>query len=166
MGFAALQSQRVGLREHNGVEDAATIEPWLAEAVAAAAFPDPVLNPGTVKRGWLPREIKSGMLVIEQVRERAPIGFLEYEVAGGWLTFAFIGLAKPYRGWGYGSEAVRLVEEWATREGIAEWFRAEVPLGNGLGLYFWLRLGYRPGDSAEVGRDVMTMVREIESGEG
>ena len=37
-----------------------------------------------------------------------------------------------------------MLEEWAERKGVAKRFRAEVPLVNGLGLYFWLRLGYRP----------------------
>ena len=32
------------------------------------------------------------------------------------LTVGFIALAKAYRGWGYGSEAVRLLEEWGLRE--------------------------------------------------
>ena len=61
----------------------------------------------------------------------------------------FIALAKAYRGWGYGSEAVRLLEEWAVRERIAERFRADVDVRNGLGLYFWLRLGYRPADGGQ-----------------
>ena len=90
-----------------------------------------------------------------------PIGLLEYEMREGWLTVTFIALAKAYRGWGYGSEAVRLLEGWASREGVAERFRAEVDARNGLGLYFWLRLGYRPaGWHADGGRDSMAMVRE------
>jgi len=109
-----------------------------------------------------------GALVIAQVGEREPIGLVEYragEPTTGWLTVVFIALAKAYRGWGYGSEAVRLLEERANREGIAERFRAEVDARNGLGLYFWLRLGYRPAGRGEFGwqvdreADRMAMVR-------
>ena len=85
----------------------------------------------------------------------------------GWLVTTFIALAKGHRGWGYGSEAVRLLEEWAAREVIATRFRAEVDLRNGLGLYFWLRLGYRPARKDEFGwqeegeADRMAMVRVV-----
>jgi hypothetical protein len=60
---------------------------------------------------------------------------------------------------------VRLVEEWAVHKRLATRFWAEVDVRNGLGLYFWLRLGYRPGASAGDGRAVMKMVREIETRE-
>lgn len=107
----------------------------------------------------------NGALVIERTGADELVGIVEYEVEGGWLTLAFIALAKAYRGWGYGSEAVRLVEDWAIREEVAERFRADVPVSNGLGLYFWLRLGYRPASAGEfdwqrdVARDKMPMVR-------
>jgi GNAT superfamily N-acetyltransferase len=67
----------------------------------------------------------------------------------------FIALAEAYRGWGYGSETVRLLEEWAIREELAERFRAEVSARNGLGLYFWLRLGYRPAEGGNPDTFVM-----------
>ena len=95
-----------------------------------------------------------------------PIGLLGYTVSGGWLAVRFIALAKAHRGWGYGSEAVRLLEEWVVQEGLAERIWAEVPVAIGLGLYFWLRLGYRPegphdarGWRTERERDRMRMVR-------
>jgi RimJ/RimL family protein N-acetyltransferase len=100
-------------------------------------------------------------LVIERQAESEPIGIVEYEATDRWLSVVFTALAKAYRGWGYGSEAVRLLEAWAVREGLAKRFRAKVDARNGLGLYFWLRLGYRPGASADDGRDAMTMIREI-----
>jgi len=101
-----------------------------------------------------------GVLMIERTGESEPVGLMEYGVRDGWLTVPFIALAKTYRGWGSGSEAVRLLEGWAMREGLAERFRVEVPVQNGLGLYFWLRLGYRPLAAAEEGRAVLAMVRE------
>jgi GNAT superfamily N-acetyltransferase len=79
--------------------------------------------------------------------------------AGGWLTVGWIEVGEGWRGWGYGSEAVRLLEA----EAEAARFRADVDAGNGLALYFWLRLGYRPASVGEVPgktpRGIITMVR-------
>lgn len=158
-----ISGTRVILR-HIEDEDLPRIEPWLDEA-AAAGIPHPLpLSRGAGEgRSVGPRS--RGALVIQRIAEDEPIGIVEYTATDGWLTVLFIALAKAYRGWGYGSEAVRLLEEWAIREGIAERFRAEVDVGNGLGLYFWLRLGYRPAGRDEFGwrrereRDTMAMVR-------
>jgi GNAT superfamily N-acetyltransferase len=163
MGLAAFAGKRVRLRPF-GDGDSAAVEAWYEEAVLAAGIPYPRPLSRSAGEGRSVDSRSGGVLVIQRINEDGPIGLLEYEVKRGSLTVAFIALAKAYRGWGYGSEAVRLLEEWAV--GIAERFRAEVAVRNGLGLYFWLRLGYRPGDSAGVGRDVMTMVREIKSGDG
>jgi RimJ/RimL family protein N-acetyltransferase len=124
MGFADVRGQRVLLREHRGEEDSATIEPWLDEAVASAAISERVPSPAGVQRHAIVREGhppggRFGVLVIERIGETAPIGFLEYQVAGGWLAVGFIALGKPYRGWGYGSEAMRLLEDWAAEQGLA-----------------------------------------------
>jgi len=79
--------------------------------------------------------------------------------AAGWLSVGSIAVDAGQRGWGYGSEAVRLLEA----AGSAERFLARVDAGNGLGLYFWLRLGYRPARAGEVpgkaSRGIITMVR-------
>lgn len=99
-----------------------------------------------------------GALVIERLGDPGPIGIVEFDVSDRLLAIKFIALAKANRGWGYGSEAVRLLEEEAIRGAIAQRFRAEVDLRNGLGLYFWLRLGYRP-DAGSAG--VLPMVREL-----
>ena len=85
----------------------------------------------------------AGLLAIVRQSDGTVIGLLDYrpdEPAAGWLSVGSIALAAGLRGWGYGSEAVRLLEA----ETKAERFRANVDAGNGLGLYFWLRLGYRP----------------------
>jgi GNAT superfamily N-acetyltransferase len=88
-------------------------------------------------------EVGAGTLVIARAEDSAPIGLLVYRLAtDGWLEFRFLALAQGLRGWGYGSEAVRLIEE----SGRAQRFVARVSGGNGLGLYFWLRMGYRPGE--------------------
>ena len=135
-----------------GDEDLAAIDTWYGEA-AKAAYED-----------RSPRELFAGhsdtLLAIVRPEDDQPIGMLEYETGNGCLTVPFIALAKAYRGWGYGSEAVRLLEEWAVRERMAERFRTEVDVRNGLGLYFWLRLGYRPLAAAKEGRAVLAMVRD------
>ena len=91
-------------------------------------------------------------LVIWRAEDDLEIGFVAYAVGipdDGWLTIAEIELDEKHRGWGYGSEAVRLLEEEAHRVNGARSFRADVEASNGLGLYFWLRLGYRPATEEE-----------------
>jgi len=127
-------------------DDLSAIEAWYGEA-ARAAYES--RSPGELWRSE--REGSRGLLAIERAKEDEAIGLIEYVVRDAWLAVPFVALAKVYRGWGYGSEAVRLLEKWAVREGIAERFRAEVDVRNGLGLYFWLRLGYRPAGKGEFG---------------
>lgn len=75
----------------------------------------------------------------------APIGFIRYEhKAEDAVEIDFLAIEPALRGWGYGSEAVRLLEKHSLREGLGNSFQAKVPAHNGLNLYFWLRLGYRP----------------------
>jgi hypothetical protein len=80
----------------------------------------------------------------------------------GWLTFGAIVMAEGERGWGYGSEAVRLVEASSG----ARRFRAAVPKSLGLAFYFWLRQGYRPAAPGEAfwpadgADDIIWVVRE------
>jgi len=91
----------------------------------------------------------AGLLAIVREADGTVIGLLDYRAnsAGrGWLSVGFIAVARVWRGWGYSSEAVRLLEA----EAKAERFRANVDARNGLGLYFWLRLGYRPARPDEV----------------
>jgi len=158
MSHAVLAGKRVSLRPFRE-GDSAAMEAWYEEAVAVAGIPHPRPLSRSAGEGRSVDSLSGSVLIVERVGESGPIGVLEFQVAGGWLTVGFIGLAKAYRGWGYGSEAVRLLEEWALSEGMAERFRAEIPVRRGLGLYFWLRLGYRPKEPSG-GRDTMEMVRE------
>jgi len=155
MKTGAIAAQRVSLRAIRE-DDVAAIETWFDEAVAAAGTPHPLPLSRGAGEGRSVSPQSGGVLVIRRIDEDAPIGIVEYEAIGGWLTVQFIALAKAYRGWGYGSEAVRLLEESEIREDLAERFRAEVAMRNGLGLYFWLRLGYRPLAATE---STQTMVR-------
>lgn len=108
------------------------------------------------------------VVVIARRDDSSAIGVIDYqegEPAAGWLTVRFIALAKQHRGWGYGSEAVRLLEEMSA----AERFRADVDAGNGLALYFWLRLGYRPAVREEMfwrsegDGDIIPMIRVVDA---
>ena len=148
MAFRSLRGQRVVLREYQ-VEDRETIVSWLGEAVASAGFSEPLQPPSGAQLGpsagdGQPPRGRLLVLVIERVGESGPVGLLEGQLADRCLIVSFIAMAKAFRGWGYGSEAVRKVEEWLINEGLARSFTTEVPARNGLGLYFWLRLGYRP----------------------
>src|SRR5438105_1242585 len=141
MDADAIVGERVLLRAIHQ-DDLTAIDGWYEEA-ARAAFEERGLE--ELRRQGAE---SIGLLAIVRADEDEPIGLLEYEVRDGRVTMPFIALAKGYRGWGYGSEAVRLLEEWALRERIAQRFRAEVDVRNGLGLYFWLRLGYRPAEES------------------
>lgn len=61
----------------------------------------------------------------------------------GLATVEALEVAEGERGWGYGSEAVRQLEGLLGERGV-EGFAVAVDCQDGLGLFFWLRLGYRP----------------------
>ena len=137
---AVLAGSRVTLRPVTAA-DWAAIEDWWPEAAAAVRG---VREPVAIDElSRMIDEAGGETLVIAMAGELAPIGLLVYRpAANGWLEVRFLALAKGLRGRGYGSEAVRLIEE----SGRAQRFVARVSAGNGLGLYFWLRMGYRPGE--------------------
>jgi hypothetical protein len=78
------------------------------------------------------------------------------------MGVTFLAIVGSRRGFGFGSEAVRLFEEELLANGTARRFQADIDVRNGLGIYFWLRIGYRPmgADGITKGRGVLTMVRE------
>ena len=137
-------SARVTLRPAKQV-NLSLIEPWYAEAVSA-------VHGGAKPEGEqdLQSRFKSGgLLVIARADDPTPIGLLEQRTGWpvrSWVTVEFIALAAGQRGWGYGSEAVRQLEE--RHKGAR--FLAQIDPRNGLALYFWLRLGYRPARASEV----------------
>lgn len=83
----------------------------------------------------------------------------------GWLSVEAVAVESGLSGQGYDTEAVRLLEGEALERGLASRFWAPVRHDDGLGLYFWLRLGYRPallGENPWPGgapRDTMSMIR-------
>jgi GNAT superfamily N-acetyltransferase len=125
--------------------DLSLIEPWYGEAALAVdggvvPADDPELQ-GRYEAG--------GLLVIARIDDPAPIGLLDHRAGWpvrGWVTVEWLALAARQRGWGYGSEAMRQFEE--RHRGSR--FLAQVDPRNGLGLYFWLRMGYRPARVDEV----------------
>ncbi len=108
------------------------------------------------------------LLAITRGDDDAPVGVLGYRLGvpeEGWLAIDSVSVEPGLRGLGLDSEAVRLVEGDAVRRGLAHRFWAGVRRDDGLGLYFWLRLGYRPARSDEVPwpggapGDMMAMIR-------
>lgn len=140
------------------------IEPWYAEASAA------------VRGGELDAEDTiearftkaNGALLVVAAMDKEPMGLVEYRVhepAEGRLSVTFIALKNGRRGFGYGSEAVRALEAWAEKSHKVTSFLSEINPRNGLALYFWLRLGYRPAHAGEVfwrapdERGIIAMIR-------
>ena len=134
--------------------DLPQIEPWYAEAVATAHSLREQPPDETLERRFSDAEASdTGLLLVAKADDPAPIGLLQYRLGfpdKGWLAIDFLALAAGCRGWGYGSEAVRLVGDGAVDSRKAKRFLAEVDTRNGLALYFWLRLGYRPARADEV----------------
>jgi len=147
----ALAGPRVVLRPAAG-DDLPTIERWYPEAVAASMGLSRGDAPGTQNLHFELEAARAAapdgaLLVIARADDPAPVGLLDYRANSPgprWLTVAFIALARGRRGWGLGSEAMRLLEAEAARRFGSRRFLAGVDPRNGLGLYFWLRLGYRP----------------------
>ncbi len=141
----ALAAWRVTLRPVSD-DDLPAIEGWWPEAAATVRG---VREPEETDFATAIRRLPVGSDVLAIVRQgdAVPIGLLVYQRReDGWLEFRWLALAKGHRGLGYGSEAVRLIEE----SGQAQRFAAEVYAGNGLGLFFWLRMGYRPAAPGEL----------------
>jgi len=167
--FAA-NGPRVRLRSMHD-QDVPFIERWYGEAAAAAHG----LRESDALRLHNPtRQIKAagaarsgGLLVIRRVGEDEPIGLLDYRFGvaeEGWVTVGCLALAVGARRWGLGVDAVRLFEEEAVRRWGVRGFRANVDVRHGLGLYFWLRLGYRPlGVTVDSrGNEVLHVARETD----
>lgn len=131
-------------------DDIAMIEPWYGEAAAAALHLGAPAHIEILRRQIAEAAASYGelLVIVRADGSEDVIGFVDYrldEPATGWLTIRSIALAAGQRGWGYGAEAVRFVEGRTN----AEHFLAGVDPRNGLGLYFWLRQGYRPARPGE-----------------
>lgn len=97
-----------------------------------------------------------GAFVVVRQGDYRRVGRVEYRPrcpGPDWLTITGIDISREERGWEYGSEAVRCLEKLAMEQRLAGRFAAAVEPDDGLGLYFWLRLGYRPAAAGEAPRD-------------
>ena len=116
---------------------------------------------------WLketPVDADDSLLAITSREGESIYGVLAYRLGypeEGWLSVEAVAVEPGLSGQGYDAEAVRLLEE----RGLASRFCAPVRHDDGLGLYFWLRLGYRPAAPGEnpwpggAPRDMMSMIR-------
>ena len=110
------------------------------------------------------------LLVITSRESGSIYGVLAYRLGHperGWLSVEAVAVEPGLSGQGYDTEAVRLLEGEALERRLTSRFWAPVRHDDGLGLYFWLRLGYRPSAADEspwpgaAPRDVVSMVRII-----
>ncbi|MCH7998372.1 MAG: GNAT family N-acetyltransferase [Chloroflexi bacterium] len=120
---------------------------------------------------WLkemPVNVDDGLLAITSRDGDSIYGVLAYRLGypeEGWLSVEAVAVEPGLSGQGYDAEAVRLLEGEALERGLASRFWAPVRHDDGLGLYFWLRLGYRPalpGENPWLGerpRDIIAMIR-------
>ncbi len=120
---------------------------------------------------WLkktPVDADDSLLAITSREGDSIYGVLAYRLGypeRGWLSVEAVAVEPGLSGQGYDTEAVRLLEGEALERGLASRVCAPVRHDDGLGLYFWLRLGYRParpGESPWPGvapRDTMSMIR-------
>lgn len=89
---------------------------------------------------------REGLAAIWRAGAPGTIGQLRWRI--GWpkeglATVEAAEIVEGERGWGYVSEAVRQLEGLLGERGVRG-FAVAVDCQDGLGLFFWLRLGYRP----------------------
>ncbi len=120
---------------------------------------------------WLkemPVDADDSLLAITSREGDSIYGVLAYRLGypeEGWLSVETVAVEAGLSGRGYDAEAVRLLEGEALERGLASRFWAPVRHDDGLGLYFWLRLGYRPALPDEnpwpggSGSDMIAMIR-------
>lgn len=104
--------------------------------------------------GWLeaPAPGTEARLV---VCDGEPIGFLALRCEAERLTLTALAIAPARRNRGLGAEAVYAAESLVPAGGPCQ---ALVPIGNGLAIYFWLRIGYRPLFAARHGLAGVTVL--------
>ncbi|MXY80322.1 MAG: GNAT family N-acetyltransferase [Chloroflexi bacterium] len=131
---AELRSRRLRLRAR-ALDD--PTPDWLPEAESALGGAGPPCPLGD--------RIEAGDAVywLRPVGTATPVGACAARVEEDALVWTWLAVEAEWRGYGYGGAAVPIVERAARRLGATSG-RALVPASNGIALYFWLRLGYRP----------------------
>jgi hypothetical protein len=137
----------------------ASVEPWFEKArLEVYGRPGGEVLPASVIVERWSRDASSGIhRRLVEVNGR-PIGLLAYSRAGASVVIHELATAPEHRDRSLGAEAVYALEA----ESGASTARALVPLTNGLAIYFWLRIGYRPTFFAQQQRSGFTvMVRDL-----
>ncbi len=136
-----LRSQRLRLRAG---APGAPAPAWLPEAEAASGGArDPCPLAGRIAAGDAVYWLRPAGAAAAGREPADPIGACAARIEDATLVWTWLAVAADWRGFGYGGAAVPIVERAAMRLGATSG-RALVPASNGIGLYFWLRLGYRP----------------------
>ena len=133
---ARLRSRRVTLR---ALRPGEAMPAWLEEAELAVRGGAPGCRLG--------ERVAAGDAVywlgVVGTKGAERVGALAARAEGEALVWTWLAVEAARRAFGYGGAAVPLVERAAGRLGL-ESARVLIPARNGVGLYFWLRLGYRP----------------------
>ena len=124
----------LALRRAEALPESAALRRALADGVARGY--DGPLPP-------LPGE--ATLLLVEEEGAKESSGVLAFRPGpgDGAATLLAVAVAPPRRGRAVGLRAVTACERRLARAGVRELY-ASVPRGNGRGVYFWLRAGYRP----------------------
>lgn len=127
--------------------DREALAAWLPQAAAAAQGRKTPSPQDEASARQLLAASGCPLLAVAPRSGGAPLGVIAYrpgEPDEGWAAIAFFAMAPAQRGRGLGGEALLAFEEAAARQGWGRRFCAPVHPENGLSVYFWLRLGYRP----------------------
>lgn len=84
----------------------------------------------------------SERVLLRRLVDGTEVGFATLARAGDALVIVALVVDEPFRGYGIGSEAARLLIESAATSGYAR-VRASAPPHRGLATYFWYRMGLR-----------------------
>jgi hypothetical protein len=132
------------------------IRPWFGDAWLEM-FGGPAVRAGLSApepEDWL-RHPGTGLTSYLVVIDGEPIGFLACALGAGRISIDALAIVSGRRNRGYGAEAVFAAEALAGPDAAT---RALVPMGNGLAVYFWLRVGFRPLFLADHGLDGVTVM--------
>ena len=88
-------------------------------------------------------ECHAGEATLSAAKTGALCGRVRLEDRGDTLFVECLVVDQDRRGYGLGSEAARLIREFAAAQSW-RWLRAWAPPDRGLAVYFWSRMGLRP----------------------
>lgn len=120
--------------------DEQAVSEWLPEALSAVdgrgRAPYPPVRLGGLQQALLRNE----ELLLVVLTDDQPVGVLVLADEAATTRIDRLAIAAPLRNLGLGAEAVYAAEALRSSRFVL----AGVPLQNGLAIYFWLRVGYRP----------------------